>query len=104
GSHRVGRLALTGGLSVAAAAALAVAVLLPAQQPRVARGTLGTARSAKAVRELAYRVATAAAARPQVRPGQWVYWKEASSYGQPQHLGRHGAAPPPRPRSFETWT
>src|ERR671923_109974 len=29
-----------------------------------------------AVKEMAYRAATAAAARPEVAPGQWVYWQE----------------------------
>lgn len=35
------------------------------------------------VRELAYQSAAAAAARPPVRPGQWVYWKEQQFAAKP---------------------
>ncbi len=65
---RRSRLAVvTGGLAMlAAAAVIAVQVASP-----------GTARrdGGLAVRELAFKTAAAAAAGPQIRPGQWVYWQ-----------------------------
>jgi hypothetical protein len=71
-SHLGWRLALAGGLSAAVAAAVTVAVV-------VAVPHWGGAGSTIAVRELAYRAAAAAERQPQVRPGQWVYWKETRS-------------------------
>ena len=70
--HRDWRLALAGGLSAAVAAAVAAAVVVAVPHP-------GGAGSTITVRELAYRAAAAAERQPQVRPGQWVYWKEARS-------------------------
>jgi hypothetical protein len=61
-----GKLALTGlgGLAAAAtAAAVAIALTAPGAAPL-------------SVKERAYRAAAAAAARPAVAPGQWVYWQE----------------------------
>jgi hypothetical protein len=67
--HMGWRLALAGGLAAAVAgAAVVVAVIHP-----------GGAGSRITVRELAYRAAAAAQRQPQVRPGQWVYWKETRS-------------------------
>jgi hypothetical protein len=70
---------VAGALTVAAAAALAVTVLgAPGHQhsSRVAGpGTAGKGAD-RAVREVAYQVAAAAAAGPTIRPGQWVYWQE----------------------------
>jgi hypothetical protein len=73
--HLGWRLALTGGLTAAVAAAAVVAV--------VAEPHPGGAGSAITARELAYRAAAAAGRQPQVRPGQWVYWKETRSRAQP---------------------
>ena len=39
-------------------------------------GAPDSARTGITVRQLAYRTAAVAAAQPQVRPGQWVYWRE----------------------------
>jgi hypothetical protein len=61
-----GKLALTGlgGLAAAAtAAAMAIALTAPGA-------------ATPSVKEMAYRAAAAAAARPAVAPGQWVYWQE----------------------------
>lgn len=61
-----GKLALTGlgGLAAAATAAVvAIALTAPGAAPL-------------SVKEMAYRAAAAAAARPAVAPGQWVYWQE----------------------------
>jgi hypothetical protein len=67
--HLGWRLALAGGLSaVVAAAAVVVAV-----------SHSGGAGGIITVRELAYRAAAAAERQPQVRPKQWVYWKETRS-------------------------
>jgi len=76
------RLTVAGGLTMAAAAAVAVAVVMAAPHPA---GTAGP----MTVRELAYRAAAAAGRQPQVRPGQWVYWKEKTTLS-------HSA--------FEVWT
>jgi hypothetical protein len=69
-----GKLALTGLAGLAAATtAAAVAVALtaaPGGEPSPA-GTVSPV-----VREMAYRVAAAAAAGSAVAPGQWVYWQE----------------------------
>jgi hypothetical protein len=70
--HLGWRLALTVGLAAALAAAVAAAVVLAVPHQ-------GGAGSTITVRELAYRAAGAAERQPQVRPGQWVYWKETRS-------------------------
>jgi hypothetical protein len=70
--HLGWRLALTVGLAAALAAAVAAAVVLAVPHPG------GTGKTIT-VRELAYRAAGAAERQPQVRPGQWVYWKETRS-------------------------
>jgi hypothetical protein len=64
-----GKLALT-GLAVATAAAVAMAVIAPGDGVSLS----GTA--SPVVKEMAYRAATAAAGRPEVAPGHWVYWKD----------------------------
>jgi hypothetical protein len=66
--HLGWRLALASGLAAAVAAAVVVAV----SHSGGAGGTI-------TVRELAYRAAAAAERQPQVRPKQWVYWKETRS-------------------------
>jgi hypothetical protein len=70
--HPGWRLGLTVGLAAALAAAVAAAVVLAGPH-------LGGAGSGVTVRELAYRAAGAAERQPQVRSGQWVYWKETRS-------------------------
>jgi hypothetical protein len=82
GRVRPARLALVGGLSLAVAAA-AVAFAVAGQggsAPTV--GPTGPL-PGTAVRELAYRTAAVAAAQPDVRPSQWVYWKEKQFGGKP---------------------
>jgi hypothetical protein len=69
GPHFGWRLALAGGLSAAVAAALVVGA---ASRP-------GGPGSTITVTELAARAAAAARRQPEVRPGQWVYWKETRS-------------------------
>lgn len=69
---RAGWLVLTAGVSAAVAAAIVAALIVAVPYPGGAGGTL-------TVRELAYRAAAAAERQPQVRPGQWVYWKETHS-------------------------
>jgi hypothetical protein len=76
-------LALTGGLSAAVAAAVAAAVVVAVPHPDDAGGTITATK-------LAYRAAAAAERQPQVRPGQWVYWKETHSRA--------------RSRIFQVWT
>lgn len=61
------KLALAGLAGVAMATAVTVAVAVPGGRPPHG-GTAGLT-----AKELAYRVAGAAAAQPSVRPGQWVY-------------------------------
>jgi hypothetical protein len=61
------KLALTGLAAAATATAVAVALAAPGGAPSHPAAASLTAR------ELAYRVADVAAARPAVRPGQWVY-------------------------------
>src|SRR5579862_6522434 len=86
-----GKLALTGlGGLAAAATAAAVAVALTAPGAGPAR----TNAAAPVVRELAYRAAAVAAVRPQVPPGQWVYWLE-------EHYAAGDRAPTP---AYEVWT
>jgi hypothetical protein len=84
-SHPGWRLGAAGGLA-AAAAAVAVAVAVAVPHP-------GGAGSTITVRELAYRAAAAAGRQPQVRPGQWVYWKELRSMGSKA-----------RSSTFQVWT
>src|SRR5947209_14542744 len=79
-----GRFALT-GLAGLAAAATAAAVVMSAASPGGGVFPAGTA--SPAVKEMAYRAATAAAAGPEVAPGQWVYWQEKT----PDH-------------TYEVWT
>jgi hypothetical protein len=71
--HLGWRLALTSGLGAAVAAGVAAAVIVA--MPHPGGGTI-------TVRELAYRAAAAAERQPQVRPKQWVYWKETRSRAQ----------------------
>jgi hypothetical protein len=71
--RRPWRLAATAG----AAAAVAAAIALIAAQATAVGGA--SAAGALTVRELAYRTAAAAERQPQVRPSQWVYWKETRS-------------------------
>jgi hypothetical protein len=66
------KLALTGLAAAATATAVAVALAAPGGTPSHPGAAGLTAR------ELAYRVAGVAAARPDVRPGQWVYRLEKS--------------------------
>jgi hypothetical protein len=61
------KLALTGLAAAATATAVTVALAAPGGTPSHPAAASLTAR------ELAYRVADVAAARPTVRPGQWVY-------------------------------
>ena len=61
------KLALTGLAAAATATAVTVALAAPGGAPS------HPGAASPAARELAYRVADVAAARPAVRPGQWVY-------------------------------
>jgi hypothetical protein len=85
------RIALAGlsGL-VAAAAAVAVAVAVPGAAP--AHSVAAT----PVVKEMAYRAAAAAAAGPEVAPGQWVYWYE-KAYSLPSSASA-------QVRAFQVWT
>jgi len=67
------KLALTGlaGLAAATAAAVFTAVAAPGGGTPHPVG-----HASPVVKEMAYRAAAAAAARPEVAPGQWVYWRE----------------------------
>ncbi|HEU5387335.1 MAG TPA: CU044_5270 family protein [Streptosporangiaceae bacterium] len=88
-----GKLALTGlgGLAAAAtAAAVAMALTAPGAGP-VHAGV-----PSPVVREMAYRAAAAAAARPEVAPGQWVYWQE-KAFSPPFSARERG-------RVFQVWT
>jgi len=67
-----GKLALT-GLSALVAAATAAATVMATAAPG---GEAVRTGAASPVKEMAYRAAVAAAARPGVAPGQWVYWQE----------------------------
>lgn len=66
------KLALTGLAAAATATAVAVALAAPGGTPS------HPGAASLVAKELAYRVAGVAAARPDVRPGQWVYWLEKS--------------------------
>jgi hypothetical protein len=61
---------LTGLTAAATAAAITVALLTQSAGPE------RSAAASPAVKELAYRVAAVAATRPDVPPGQWMYWRE----------------------------
>jgi hypothetical protein len=63
------KLALTGLAATTVAAAVAVTLAVPGGAPA------HPGAATPAAKELAYRVAGVAAARPYVRPGQWVYIK-----------------------------
>lgn len=66
------KLALTGLAAAATATAVAVALAAPGGTPS------HPGAASLVAKELAYRVAGVAAARPDVRPGQWVYRLEKS--------------------------
>jgi hypothetical protein len=88
-----GKLVLTGlaGLAAAAtAAAVAVALTAPGAGP------VHTGAASPVVKEMAYRAAAAAAARPEVAPGQWVYWQE-KAFSPPFSSAERG-------RVFQVWT
>src|SRR5690348_2236743 len=86
-----GKLILTGlGGLAAAGTAAAVAMALTATGP----AHVGAA--SPVVREMAYRAAAAAAARPEVAPGQWVYWQE-KAFSPPLSAKEMG-------RVFQVWT
>jgi hypothetical protein len=57
-----------------------------------------SATASPAVKELAYRVAAVAATRPDVRPGQWVYWRETAVFATSK------AAGPTAHATFQVWT
>jgi hypothetical protein len=67
-----GRLTLAGVTGLAAATAIAVALATAGS----GGGAALTGTASPVVKEMAYRAATAAAAGPEVAPGQWVYWQE----------------------------
>jgi hypothetical protein len=87
------KLALTGLAAAATAAAVVVAIAAPGGAHRGRAGAVNPV-----ARELAYRVADAAAARPNVRPGQWVYWQEKTVTS-----ARESAGPAPE-GTFQVWT
>lgn len=77
------RLALVGGAGLALAAGVfAAQAILPGGTHPATGLTL---------RELAYRTSAAAAAQPNVQPGQWVYWQEKQFGGKPDGI-------------FQVWT
>jgi hypothetical protein len=86
------RLALTGLAAAATAAAVTVALATQGGGPE------RSATANPAVKELAYRVATVAATRPNVRPGQWVYWQETLVYAPSTAAGPAGH------ETFQVWT
>jgi hypothetical protein len=86
---RPARLALAAGLSLAlTAGVIAVAVIRPGGSAQVTAHNGTRHAPSAAVRELAYRTAAVAAAQPDVRPGQWVYWKEKQFGGKPDGVFR----------------
>lgn len=89
-----GKLALTGLAGLAAAATAAALAMALTAAP--SDGSAGTGVPSPAVKEMAYRAAAAAAAGPEVAPGQWVYWQE-KSYSPP------GSGPAPN-SAFQVWT
>jgi hypothetical protein len=89
------KLALTGlaaAVTAAAVAVVAVVLTAPGSGPSHPGGVNLDAK------ELAYRVANAAAARPYVRPGQWVYWQEKTA------TAPIASARSARQGTFEVWT
>jgi hypothetical protein len=76
---RRGRPSRPGRLAVAAALAAAVAAGAGLIATQVIGAGGATPAATLTVHELAYRVAAAAERQPQVRPSQWVYWKEATA-------------------------
>src|SRR5579859_3705530 len=87
-----GKLALT-GLGGLAAAATAAAVAMALTAPGA--GPVRTGAASPVVKAMAYRAAAAAAAAPEVAPGQWVYWQE-KAYSQPGSWSQNGV--------FQVWT
>jgi hypothetical protein len=89
------KLALTGlAAAVTAAAVAVVAVALTASGGAPSHpGAVNLA-----AKELAYRVADAVAARPDVRPGQWVYWRERTFFWGAKSAG------PAQQGTFQVWT
>lgn len=77
------RLSLVGGAGLALAAGVFAAQAILPGGTHPATGLT--------VRELAYRTSAAAAAQPNVRPGQWVYWQEKQFGGKPDGI-------------FQVWT
>jgi hypothetical protein len=67
-ARRTWRLQVAAGLAVVVAAGFIIA--------EVTAGAPTTPASALTVRELAARAAAAAGRQPEVRPGQWVFWRE----------------------------
>jgi len=90
GRARRTRLVLAGGLSLAVAAAVIVFAVAGRGGSAPTAGHPGPL-PGTAVRELAYRTAAVAAAQPEVRAGQWVYWKEKQLGGKPDGV-------------FQVWT
>ena len=86
------RLALTGLAAAATAAAVTVALATQGGGPE------RSATASSAVKELAYRVAAVAATRPNVRPGQWVYWQEKTDTAAGKAAGPAGH------ETFQVWT
>jgi hypothetical protein len=86
------RLALTGVAAAATAAAVTVALATQGGGPE------RSATASSAVKELAYRVAAVAATRPNVRPGQWVYWQEKTVTAPGKAAGPAGH------ETFQVWT
>ena len=85
------RLTLTGLAAAATAAAITVALATQSGGPeRLA--------ASSAAKELAYRVAAVAATRPNVRPGQWVYWQEKTVTAPGKAAGPAGH------ETFQVWT
>jgi hypothetical protein len=79
GQRAPGRLGRPGRLAVAAGLAAAVAAGAGLIATRVIGAGGATPAGALTVHELAYRTAAAAERQPQVRPSQWVYWKETTA-------------------------
>ena len=86
------RLALTGLAAAATAAAVTVALATHGGGPE------RSATASSAVKELADRVAAVAATRPDVRPGQWVYWQETLVFAPGKAAGPAGH------ETFQVWT
>ena len=85
------RLTLTGLAAAATAAAITVALATQSGGPE-------RSAASSAAKELAYRVAAVAATRPNVRPGQWVYWQEKTVTAPGKAAGPAGH------ETFQVWT